>query len=86
MASRNRSSHSYRKRVFVMKNLKILYPAWNKMEKPLDRMYPLSVPWNSIHSSMCLQKSALLLDIFDQLCDGQRTPLLGRRKTKEETS
>ena len=28
--------------------------------KPLDRMYPLRVPWNSIYSSMCRQKISLI--------------------------
>ena len=42
-------------------NFKNIFQLWGPITpKPLARMYPLRVPWNSIHSSMCTAKISLI--------------------------
>ena len=46
-------------------------------------MYQLNVSPETLFTPLCVfEKSARLLDIFDQLCDGQRTPMFGKKKNK----
>ena len=64
-------------------NFRNIFQIWGFISpEPFDRINPVSGLWNSIYSSICVRKSAWLLDIFYQLCDGQRTPMFRKNKNK----
>ena len=83
--------------IHLFSSLEILNRAWNNMGKSSKyfstlRSHISGIPWPN-ESNKCplelysllyvCKKSARLLDIFDHLCDGQRTPMFGKKKNKK---
>jgi len=99
MVRRNRPSHSYRKRVFVMKNLEISFPAWNSMGKFWKYFFTLGfpnsvTPWPIVPIERPLERYSFLyvypknhldcsISSTSYVMDNAHL-CLGRRKTKQQ--